>query len=128
MGNGSDVEIVHRGRTETIDYSGIRMEWKVTEHQTGHQYSLFEMTVPPGTGVPLNHHEPQETFWVVEGELEFGRVTAAGPEWLPIAAGDAITVPSWAFHGFRNQSQRSRAFCCLRRRIGTVFPRRSESR
>ena len=83
------------------------MEWKVTEHDTGHQYCLFEMTVPPGTGVPLNHHEPQETFWLVEGELEFGRVGAAGPEWLPIAAGDTITVPSWAFHGFRNQGPRN---------------------
>ena len=64
------------------------------------------MTVPPGTGVPLNHHEPQETFWVVDGELEFGRVGDTGPEWLPIAAGDTITVPSWAVHGFRNRAQR----------------------
>jgi mannose-6-phosphate isomerase-like protein (cupin superfamily) len=83
------------------------MEWKVTERETGHQYCLLEMTVPPGTGVPLNHHEPQETFWVVDGELEFGRVGVGGPEWLPIAVGDTITVPSWAFHGFRNQGERS---------------------
>jgi mannose-6-phosphate isomerase-like protein (cupin superfamily) len=102
-----NVEVIHRGQTETIDVLGIRMEWKVTEHDTGHQYCLFEMTVPPGTGVPLNHHEPQETFWVVDGELEFGRVGAAGPEWLPITAGDTITVPSWAFHGFRNRGQRN---------------------
>jgi mannose-6-phosphate isomerase-like protein (cupin superfamily) len=101
------VESIHRGGTESIDVMGILMEWKVTEHDTGHQYCLFEMTVPPGTGVPLNHHAQQETFWVVDGEAEFGRVGAAGPEWFRIAAGDTINVPSWAFHGFRNRGERN---------------------
>jgi quercetin dioxygenase-like cupin family protein len=100
-----NVEPIPRGGTEIIDVLGIRMEWKVTEQDTGHQYCLFEMTVPPGTGVPLHHHAPQETFWVVDGELEFGRVGGAGPEWFRIAAGDTINVPSWAFHGFRNSGK-----------------------
>ena len=25
-------------------------------------------------------------------------------EWLPIAIGDVVNVPNWAYHGFRNPS------------------------
>jgi quercetin dioxygenase-like cupin family protein len=101
----SNVELIRRGQTESIDVLGIRMEWKVNERDTGRQYCLFEMTVPPGAGVPLHHHAEQETFWVVDGESEFGRVGKDGAEWFPIAAGDTVNVPGWAFHGFRNSGQ-----------------------
>lgn len=97
-----NVERIRRGETPSIDVLGIQMEWKITERNSGRQYCLFEMTVPPGAGVPLHHHAEQETFWVVDGEAEFGRVVPEGPEWFAIAAGDTVNVPSWAFHGFRN--------------------------
>ena len=97
-----NVERIRRAETESIDVLGIRMEWKVNERDTGRQYCLFEMTVPPGAGVPLHHHAEHEAFWVVDGEAEFGRVGSAGPEWFPIASGDTVNVPGWAFHGFRN--------------------------
>jgi quercetin dioxygenase-like cupin family protein len=100
-----NVARIRRAETDSIDVLGIRMEWKVTEQDTGRQYCLFEMTVPPGAGVPLHCHAEQETFWVVDGEAEFGRVGSSGPEWFPVAPGDTVNVPGWAFHGFRNQGK-----------------------
>jgi quercetin dioxygenase-like cupin family protein len=100
----ANVERIRRGETLSIDVMGIQMECKISERDTNHHYCLFEMTVPPGAGVPLHHHAEHETFWVVDGEAEFGRLGAEGPEWFAIAAGDTVNVPGWAFHGFRNAS------------------------
>ena len=96
-----NVEIVRRGQLE-VDILGIWCEWKTTEDETNHHYSVLEMTVPPGTGVPLHRHAVQETFTVLEGAAEFGRLGSPGEEWLPITVGDVVNVPNWAYHGFRN--------------------------
>jgi quercetin dioxygenase-like cupin family protein len=99
-----NVEIVHRGQRETVDVLGIWCEWKTTEDETNHHYSVMEMTVPPGAGVPLHRHAIQETFTVLDGSAEFGRLGKNGEEWLPIAPGEVVNVPNWAYHGFRNSS------------------------
>jgi mannose-6-phosphate isomerase-like protein (cupin superfamily) len=97
-----NVEIVHRGQRDVIDILGIWCEWKTTEDETNQHYCVLEMTVPPGAGVPLHRHAIQETFTVMEGEAEFGRLGSNGPEWTPITPGDVVNVPNWAYHGFRN--------------------------
>ena len=45
-----NVEIVCRGQRETVDVLGIWCEWKTTEAETNHHYSVMEMIVPPGAG------------------------------------------------------------------------------
>ena len=97
-----NAEIVHRGQRDTVDVLGIWCEWKTTEDETNHHYSVMEMIVPPGAGVPLHRHATQETFTVLDGSAEFGRLAQNGEEWLPIATGDVVNVPNWAYHGFRN--------------------------
>ena len=97
-----NVEIVCRGQRETVDVLGIWCEWKTTEAETNHHYSVMEMIVPPGAGVPLHRHAIQETFTVLDGSAEFGRLGENGEEWRPIATGDVVNVPNWAYHGFRN--------------------------
>jgi quercetin dioxygenase-like cupin family protein len=97
-----NVEVVHRGQRDTVNVLGIWCEWKTTEDETNHHYSVMEMTVPPGAGVPLHHHAIQETFTVLAGSAEFGRLGKHGEEWLAIASGDVVNVPNWAYHGFRN--------------------------
>ena len=37
---------------------------------------------------------------MLDGSAEFGRLGENGEEWLPIAAGDVVNVPNWAYHGF----------------------------
>lgn len=97
-----NVEIVHRGQGEIVDVLGISCEWKTTEDETNHHYSVMEMLVPPGAGVPLHRHAIQETFTLLDGSAEFGRLGENGEEWLPVAFGDVVNVPNWAYHGFRN--------------------------
>jgi mannose-6-phosphate isomerase-like protein (cupin superfamily) len=97
-----NVEIVGRGQRECVDILGIWCEWKTTEDETNHHYSIIEMTVPPGAGVPLHHHAVQEAFTLLEGSAEFGRLGENGEEWLPLRLGDVVNVPNWAYHGFRN--------------------------
>jgi quercetin dioxygenase-like cupin family protein len=99
-----NVQKIRRDEGKIIDVLGMQMEWKVTEAETGGHYCLFDMLVPPGAGVPLHQHEPQETFVVLEGEAEFGRMGPNGEEWLKALPGDAVNIPSWTMHGFRNTS------------------------
>ena len=96
------VQIVGRGHRECVEILGIWCEWKTTEDETNHHYSIIEMTVPPGAGVPLHHHAVQEAFTLLEGSAEFGRLGENGEEWLPLRLGDVVNVPNWAYHGFRN--------------------------
>lgn len=100
-----NVEIVHRGQRDTVDVLGIWCEWKTTEDETNHHYSVMEMTIPPGSGVPLHRHAIQESFTMLDGSIEFGRLGANGEEWLPLIMGDVVNVPNWAYHGFRNSSE-----------------------
>jgi mannose-6-phosphate isomerase-like protein (cupin superfamily) len=97
-----NVEVVSRGQRESVDILGILCEWKTTEDETNHHYSILEMTVPPGAGVPLHRHAVQEAFTLLEGSADFGRLRDDGEEWLPLRFGDVVNVPNWAYHGFRN--------------------------
>ena len=65
-----NVEIVHRGQRDTVDVLGIWCEWKTTEDETNHHYSVMEMTVPPGAGVPPPPCDPGD----VHRAGRFGRV------------------------------------------------------
>lgn len=71
---------------------------KVTGNETGGQLSLIEITEPPGYEAPLHvHHNEDEGFWVLEGELELevgGARFALGP-------GDFAMGPRGVQHGYR---------------------------
>ena len=99
-----NIALIGRGEAETIDILGIYMDWKVREADTGGHYCVLEMHVPPQAGVPLHQHVSPETFFISEGEAEFGLPGREGTEWFKVGLGDTIHVPSWAWHGFRNTS------------------------
>lgn len=69
--------------------------------QTGGAFSLFDIHVSPGKGVPPHYHEREdETFVVTEGELTFwvdGKTLTAG-------AGDVLYAPRGVPHQFTNTS------------------------
>lgn len=67
---------------------------KATAVDTGGQFTIVEMTEPPGAEAPLHvHHREDEAFWVLEGSvtLEVGGTTiearagdyAFGPRGIP---------------------------------------------
>jgi|SRR5690348_10297562 len=65
--------------------------------------------VPPGGGPPPHRHDFEETFTLLEGELD---VTFRGSKQV-VRAGDTINVPANAPHQFHNSSSRSARMLCI---------------
>ena len=78
---------------------GDRYTFLVPGEETGGAYFAMEAFVPPGGGPgPHIHTREDETFYVLEGEIEFlfgDELVAAGP-------GDYVNIPRGAVHRFRN--------------------------
>jgi quercetin dioxygenase-like cupin family protein len=78
---------------------GDRYTFLVTGEETGGAYFAMEAFVPPGGGPgPHIHTREDETFYVLEGEIEFlfgDELVAAGP-------GDFVNIPRGVVHRFRN--------------------------
>lgn len=69
--------------------------------QTGRAYTLLEVCVPPGGGPPPHlHRREDESFYILEGEMEFwveGRTTTA-------TAGSFMQMPRGTPHAFKNKT------------------------
>lgn len=93
---------VRSGEGEARWWLGQLAEIKATAADTGGQYTIVEVTCPPGFEAPLRvHHREEEAFWVLDGDvtLYVGDATieasagdyAFGPRDIPhrYTAGDA---------------------------------------
>lgn len=67
------------------------------------------MHVPPGGGPPPHRHDFEETFIVLEGELE---ATFRGNQ-MVVRAGETINIPANAPHRFRNSSTKDVRMLCI---------------
>ena len=68
---------------------------------TGGAYVEMDCTVDPGSGTMIHYHpEQEESYRVLDGTLE---VFLEG-RWRALPAGESLTVPRGAVHGFRNAS------------------------
>lgn len=88
------------GDTYTILLSGS---------DTAGQFCLIDMHVPPGGGPPPHRHDFEETFVLLEGELE---ATFRG-EKRAFGAGQTIHVPANAPHQFHNSSSKPVRMLCI---------------
>lgn len=82
----------------------------ISGKETEGAFALIDMHIPPGGGPgPHAHPSFQETFYVVEGEVEFRT-----EEGKSIAQkGDVITIPKGgAVHGFKNISNNLAQLLC----------------
>ena len=91
--------ILQRGGATGVDLRGTRIDYLVTANQSMH-CSLFEFSVAPGFDTGAHYHTKiEETFYVLEGELNLRcgeRVVRAGP-------GASAFVPSGVAHSFGNR-------------------------
>ena len=87
------------GDTYTILLSG---------KDTAGRYCLIDMYVPPGGGPPPHRHDFEETFSLLEGELEF---VFRGEKQM-VKVGESVHIPANASHQFRNSSAAPARLLC----------------
>jgi quercetin dioxygenase-like cupin family protein len=80
----------------------------LTGKDTAGRYCLIDMHVPPGGGPPPHRHDFEESFTVLEGEIE---ATFRG-EHSTVRAGQVINIPANAPHQFRNASEQPARLLC----------------
>lgn len=76
---------------------------------TAGQYCLIDMHIPPGGGPPPHRHDFEESFIVLEGEIE---ATFRGEKSVA-RAGQTIHIPANAPHQFRNASDKPAHLLCI---------------
>lgn len=99
--DGSDVpHLFIAGDTYTILLSGTDTAGKIC---------LIDMHVPPGGGPGPHRHDFEETFTVLEGEVE---VTFRG-EAIVAKAGETVHIPANAPHLFTNAADQPARMLCV---------------
>ena len=88
------------GDTYTILLSG---------DDTDGRYCLIDMLVPPGGGPPPHRHDFEESFTVLEGEIE---ATFRGKK-STVRTGETVNIPANAPHCFTNASKEPARLLCI---------------
>jgi quercetin dioxygenase-like cupin family protein len=88
------------GDTYTITVSG---------DDTAGRFCVIDMHIPPGGGPPPHRHDFEETFILLEGEIE---VTFRGKKSV-VRAGDTVNIPANAPHQFHNASSKPTRLLCI---------------
>jgi mannose-6-phosphate isomerase-like protein (cupin superfamily) len=99
-GDGKLPHIGLVGDTYTITVSG---------EDTNGKFCVIDMHVPPGEGPPPHRHDFDETFILLEGELE---VTFRG-DISVVRGGDTVNIPANAPHQFHNASEKPVRMICI---------------
>ena len=76
---------------------------------TAGRYCLIDMHIPPGGGPPPHRHAFEESFTVLEGEIE---ATFRG-EKITVHPGQTIGIPANAPHSFTNTSGAAARLLCI---------------
>jgi len=100
---------VERPTAQHIGLVGDTYTILVAGEDTGDRFCVIDMHVPPGGGPPPHRHDFEETFVLLEGEME---VTFRGEKSV-VRAGDAINVPANAPHQFHNSSTAPVRMICI---------------
>ena len=81
----------------------------LTGDDTAGRYCLIDMHIPPGGGPPPHRHDFEESFTILEGEIE---ATFRGKKSV-VRAGETINIPANAPHWFTNASEEPARLLCI---------------
>jgi quercetin dioxygenase-like cupin family protein len=81
----------------------------LTGKDTAGRYCLIDMHIPPGGGPPPHRHDFEETFTVLDGEIE---ATFRGAK-TTVTAGETLHIPANAPHQFVNAGGRPARLLCI---------------
>jgi quercetin dioxygenase-like cupin family protein len=76
---------------------------------TNGRYCLIDMHIPPGGGPPPHRHDFEETFILLDGEME---ATFRGKK-MTVRAGESLHIPANAPHQFHNTSAGPVRMLCI---------------
>ena len=76
---------------------------------TNGKFCLIDMHIPPGGGPPPHRHDFEETFILLEGEME---ATFRGEKSV-VKAGETVHIPANAPHQFHNVSLKPVRLLCI---------------
>jgi len=88
------------GDTYTITVAG---------EQTAGRFCVIDMHIPPGGGPPPHRHDFEETFILLEGEME---ATFRGKKSV-VLRGETLNIPANAPHQFHNASTSPVRMLCI---------------
>jgi mannose-6-phosphate isomerase-like protein (cupin superfamily) len=112
-GTGTDAVGVYPGGGRSIWLLGMLITFKAVSEETGGEYSLYELTVPPQLGAPPHiHHRETEAYYVLDGEVEFLK----GERTVRAGVGQFVHVPRGVVHAFANAGREPARF------LGIVTP------
>jgi quercetin dioxygenase-like cupin family protein len=97
----ADGELLHRPAETGRAFwgPGDHYTFLVTGAESGGAYFAMEALVPPGGGPPPHiHTREEETFYVLEGNVEF----LLGEQTVVAGPGDFVNVPRGTVHRFQN--------------------------
>jgi quercetin dioxygenase-like cupin family protein len=97
------VRKIGRGEGESFDVAGAHLTWKVRAGDSAFQFSVYEMKLAPGEGVPVHSHSSAESFYVLDGTADFYRVHNGEEDWMSCGVGELIILPPNSLHGFYNR-------------------------
>ena len=97
------------GKLPHIGIVGDTYTILLTGKDTAGRFCLIDMHIPPGGGPPPHRHDFEETFTLLEGELEF---TFRGVK-ETVRSGATIHIPANAPHQFRNASAEAVRLLCI---------------
>lgn len=106
----SDINIINKNEGKLLAVAGGNYRIIISGEQTGGNYAVIEMIVPPGGGPPPHSHpNTQEMFHVLEGEVEFkieaGKQIVSKDGFVNIPFGGSI-------HCFKNTSEEYARLLC----------------
>ena len=78
-------------------------------NDTDGRYCLIDMLIPPGGGPPPHRHDFEESFTLLEGQIE---AVFRGQK-LVLHAGETIHIPANAPHSFTNTSGQPGRLLCI---------------
>ena len=104
MDTTDTVNVTRAGEGEHWLFGADVTTIKASGRHTSGDLLLLEVTVAAGGGPPsLHRHEYTETFLFQEGEFEVSTLDADGSlGTFNVAAGDTVSIPSMAWHNFKN--------------------------
>ena len=92
-----------------IGLAGGNYTLLLTGNDTDGRYCLISMIIPPGGGPPPHRHDFEESFTILEGEIE---ATFRGQKSV-VRAGETVNIPANAPHSFVNSSAKTIKLLCI---------------